>query len=344
MVASPFLFGEYVQVTIWFWVLFNLFILGMLALDLGVFHRNVHEVRTREAAMWSGIWVTLSLLFNLGIWIFAGPEPALQFLTGYLIEKALSVDNIFVMVLIFGYFGVAPKYQHRVLFWGILGALVMRGIFIVVGTVLIKQFHWIIYIFGALLVYTGTRMAFRDEAPFDAENNRLLRWARKVIPLSRQYHGKHFTVVENGRRLATPLLLVLIMVEFTDLVFAIDSIPAIFAVTTEPFIVYTSNVFAILGLRSLYFLLANVVHKFRYLKYGLSFILVFVGVKMLLSDIQKVPIGASLVVIALALTISILASLMVPEETEDEEVPPDIVDGGDAVEELPPPPLRQTGS
>ena len=335
------------QVTIWFWVLFNLFVLGMLALDLGVFHRTAHEVRMREAAIWSAIWVTLSLAFNFGLYLFAGPEAGLAFLSGYLIEKALSVDNIFVMVLIFGYFGVAPKYQHRVLFWGIIGALIMRGIFIVVGTVLIKQFHWVIYIFGGLLVITGTRMAFREEKPFDAEDNKLLSFVRKIIPVSRQYHGKHFLIKENGKLLATPLLLVLIMVEFTDLVFAIDSIPAIFAVTTEPFIVYTSNVFAILGLRSLYFLLAGVVHKFRYLKYGLSFILVFVGVKMLLSDIQKVPIGASLLVIALALTISIVASLILPadEDIEMEELLEISEEGPVEEEDLAvPPPLRNTGS
>ena len=329
------------QVTIWFWILFNVFILGMLALDLGVFHRTAHEVRLREAAIWSGVWITISLCFNLGLYLIWGPEPALQFLTGYLIEKALSVDNIFVMVLIFGYFGVAPKYQHRVLFWGIIGALIMRGIFIVVGAVLIKKFHWVIYLFGGLLVLTGTRMAFREEEAFDAEGNKVLKLARRLIPLSRQYHGKHFLVKENGKLLATPLLLVLIMVEFTDLVFAIDSIPAIFAVTTEPFIVFTSNVFAILGLRSLYFLLAGIVHKFRYLKYGLSFILVFVGVKMLLSDIQKVPIGASLVVIFLALTISIVASLIVPAEEEpiDEELL-EISEEGPVDEELPPSELK----
>ena len=313
----------------------------MLALDLGVFHRTAHEVRLREAAIWSGVWITISLCFNLGLYLIWGPEPALQFLTGYLIEKALSVDNIFVMVLIFGYFGVAPKYQHRVLFWGIIGALIMRGIFIVVGAVLIKKFHWVIYLFGGLLVLTGTRMAFREEEAFDAEGNKVLKLARRLIPLSRQYHGKHFLVKENGKLLATPLLLVLIMVEFTDLVFAIDSIPAIFAVTTEPFIVFTSNVFAILGLRSLYFLLAGIVHKFRYLKYGLSFILVFVGVKMLLSDIQKVPIGASLVVIFLALTISIVASLIVPAEEEpiDEELL-EISEEGPVDEELPPSELK----
>ncbi|MEX2283954.1 MAG: TerC family protein [Gemmatimonadota bacterium] len=308
------------QVTIWFWIIFNVFILAMLALDLGVFHRRAHAISIREAAIWSSVWIGLSLTFNFGLYLFAGPEPALAYLTGYLIEKALSVDNIFVMVLIFGYFKVEPKYQHRVLFWGIVGALVMRGIFIVLGAYLISHFHWVIYLFGALLVFTGTKMAFRDEEPFDAENNRLLKLARKLVPVSAQYHGKNFWIRENGKLFATPLLLVLLMVEFTDLVFAVDSIPAIFAVTTEPFLVYTSNVFAILGLRSLYFLLAGIVDQFRYLKYGLSFILVFVGVKMLLSDIQKVPIVASLVVIATALLISILLSLIVPDpEDEDDE-------------------------
>lgn len=304
------------EVSIWFWVCFNLFILGMLALDLGVFHRSAHEVSFREAAVWTGVWVTLALTFAVGIYFYWGQEPALAFATGYLIEETLSVDNIFVMVLIFQYFGVPRKYQHRVLFWGIVGALIMRGLFIIVGTVLIKQFHWVIYVFGGLLVVTGTRMAFREDEAFDAESNKVLRLARRFLPMTRQYHGKEFWVREEGRVLATPLFLVLIMVEFTDLIFAIDSIPAIFAVTTEPFLVYTSNIFAILGLRSLYFLLAGIVHKFRFLKYGLSFILVFVGVKMLLSDVQKVPITASLVVIASALLISIAASLIIPEQEE----------------------------
>jgi tellurite resistance protein TerC len=325
VVVSPFFVRRRVQVSIWFWILFNLFIVGMLALDLGVFHRRAHEVGIKEAAIWSGVWITLSLLFNLGIYIFAGSEHARAFLTGYLIEKALSVDNIFVMVLIFGYFGVAPKYQHRVLFWGIIGALVMRGIFIVLGSVLLQAFHWVMYFFGALLVITGTRMAFREEKPFDAEDNKLLRLARKLIPVTPQYHGQHFLTRISGRFYATPLLLVLILVEFTDLVFAIDSIPAVFAVTTNAFLVYTSNIFAILGLRSLYFLLAGIVHKFRYLKYGLAFILVFVGVKMLLSEIQEVPIIASLVVIALSLIVSIAVSLIIPE-THDaldiDEAPP----------------------
>jgi tellurite resistance protein TerC len=306
-----------VEVTIWFWVVFNLFILGMLALDLGVFHRSAHEVSFREAGIWTGVWVTLALAFAFGIYLYWGREPALAFATGYLIEETLSIDNIFVMVLIFQYFGVPRKYQHRVLFWGIVGALIMRGLFIIVGTVLIKQFHWVIYLFGGLLVVTGAKLAFREGEAFDAESNRVLRLARRFLPMTRQYHGKEFWVREEGKVLATPLFLVLIMVEFTDLIFAIDSIPAIFAVTTEPFLVYTSNIFAILGLRSLYFLLAGIVHKFRFLKYGLSFILVFVGVKMLLSDVQEIPIAASLVVIALALAVSIAASLMIPEPEEE---------------------------
>ena len=325
VVVSFFSARRRVQVSIWFWILFNLFILGMLALDLGVFHRRAHEVGIKEAAIWSGVWITLSLLFNLGIYLFAGSEAALAFLTGYLIEKALSVDNIFVMVLIFGYFGVAPKYQHRVLFWGIIGALIMRGLFIILGSVLLEAFHWVMYFFGGLLVITGTRMAFREEKPFDADDNRLLKLARRIIPVTPQYQGQHFLVKQAGRLYATPLLLVLILVEFTDLVFAIDSIPAVFAVTTQAFLVYTSNIFAVLGLRSLYFLLAGIVHKFRYLKYGLAFILVFVGVKMLLSDIQEVPIVASLIVIAISLTVSIAVSLIVPETNgalEIDELPP----------------------
>jgi tellurite resistance protein TerC len=325
VVSVFFVHGRRVQVTIWFWILFNLFILGMLALDLGVFHRRAHEISIREAATWSSVWIGLSLLFNFGIYLFAGSEPALAFLTGYLIEKALSVDNIFVMVLIFGYFGVAPKYQHRVLFWGIVGALIMRGIFIVVGSVLLQAFHWVMYFFGGLLVITGTRMAFREEKPFDAEDNRLLKLVRRILPLTPQYQGQSFLVKHGGRLFATPLLLVLILVEFTDLVFAVDSIPAVFAVTTNAFLVYTSNIFAILGLRSLYFLLAGIVHKFRYLKYGLAFILVFVGVKMLLSEIQEVPIVASLVVIALSLIVSIAVSLIIPETDgvlDIDEIPP----------------------
>ena len=281
----------------WFWIGFNLFVLGLLALDLGVFHRNAHTVSVREAGTWSAVWVALSLLFAGGIALLWGSGPALQFLTGYVIEKSLSVDNIFVFVMLFGYFAVPPKYQHRVLFWGVLGALVMRGTFIAAGSWLLEQFHWVVYLFGAILLVTGVRMARQAEA-YDPARSRLLGLARRVLPLTDRYDGQHFWTREGGRRVATPLFLVLLLVEATDLVFAIDSIPAIFAVTQEPFLVYTSNVFAILGLRSMYFLLAGVVHRFIYLKYGLAAVLTFVGTKMVLVDVVKVPIVVSLAVVA----------------------------------------------
>jgi tellurite resistance protein TerC len=298
------------EIGIWWWVAFNVFVLAMLALDLGVFHRRAHVVGLREAAVWSAVWVGLALAFNAGLWLYAGRGPGLEFLTGYLIEKSLSVDNIFVFVMLFTYFAVPAQYQHRVLFWGILGALVMRGAFIAAGAYLLQQFHWVIYLFGAILILTGVKMAMRGDAPMDPGKNPVTRFARRVLPLTPRYHGQRFWVRDAGRWVATPLFLVLLLVEFTDLVFAIDSIPAIFAVTQDPFIVYTSNVFAILGLRSLYFLLAGVVHRFVYLKYGLALVLVFVGIKMLLVDVYKVPTAASLGVIAAVLTVSIAASLL----------------------------------
>lgn len=298
---------------IWFWVIFNIFVLGMLALDLGVFHRKDHAVGMREAAVWTIVWISLALLFNAGIYFYAGPEPALQFLTGYLIEKSLSVDNIFVFVMLFSYFNVPVIYQHRVLFWGILGALLMRGALIGVGAFLIAQFHWVIYVFGAFLIFTGIRMAMQKDENVEVESNAVVRLLRRFMPVTQQYRGHSFFVREAGRLFATPLFVVLLIVETTDLIFALDSIPAIFAVTQDPFLVYTSNVFAILGLRSLYFLLAEVVTKFRFLKVGLSAILVFVGVKMLIVDIYHIPIAVSLGVIASILTISIVASLLIPE-------------------------------
>jgi tellurite resistance protein TerC len=301
---------------IWFWIVFNIFVLGLLALDLGVFHRTDHAVGMKEASIWTVVWISLALLFNLGIYFYAGAEPALQFLTGYLIEKSLSVDNIFVFVMLFSYFNVPVIYQHRVLFWGILGALIMRGILIGVGAFLISQFHWVIYIFGAFLVFTGIRMGVQKEEHVEVESNGLVRLLRRVMPITQSYHGHDFFVRDAGRIFATPLFVVLLVVETTDLIFALDSIPAIFAVTTDPFIVYTSNVFAILGLRSLYFLLAEVVTKFRFLKLGLSAILVFVGVKMLIVDIYHIPILVSLGVIASILTLSIIASLLLPEAAE----------------------------
>lgn len=292
----------------------------MLALDLGVFHRKAHEVAPREAAGWSVFWIALALCFNLGVYYFRGPEAGLEFLTGYLIEKALSVDNIFVFVLIFSYFRVPPKYQHRVLFWGILGALLMRGGMILAGAVLIKQFHWIIYVFGAFLVFTGIRMATHDSNDIEPDSNPVIRLMRRVMRITPGYHGSHFIVKEESagtlRWAATPLLVVLVMIETTDLVFAVDSIPAIFAVTEDPFLVYTSNVFAILGLRALYFLLAGVIHKFHYLKLGLSAVLVFVGVKMLLADLYKVPIMTSLAIIGGLLAVSVIASVLFPKRVE----------------------------
>ena len=296
------------DIPIWFWVAFNGFVLAMLALDLGVFHRKAHEVSVREAGIWSAVWVLLALSFNGILFAAWGSGPALQFLTGYLIEKSLSVDNIFVFVMLFSFFAVPAKYQHRILFWGILGALVMRGTFIAAGTWLLQQFHWVIYVFGGILIVTGIKMARRVEA-YDPASNPVLRLARRFLPLTDRFHGERFWVREGGRWLATPLFLVLLLVEATDLVFAIDSIPAIFAVTEEPFLVYTANVFAILGLRSMYFLLAGIVGRFVYLKYGLAAVLVFVGAKMMLVDVFKIPVALSLAVVAVLIGGSIVASL-----------------------------------
>jgi len=301
------------------WVGFNLFVLGMLALDLGVFHRKAHAVSGKEALTWSLVWISLSLVFNVVIYFFwdrmmpnssyTNSEAGLAFLTGYLIEKALSVDNIFVFILIFSFFAVPAAYQHRVLFWGILGALVMRGILIVVGAALLEQFHWIIYIFGAFLIFTGIRMAWNHDENVQPDKNPVVKFFRKIMPVTENFEDDKFFVRRAGKLFATPLFLILLIVESTDLIFAVDSIPAIFAVTEEPFIVYTSNVFAILGLRALYFLLANVMDKFQYLKFGLSAVLIFVGVKMIIVDFYKIPVVVSLGVVAGILTISILASL-----------------------------------
>jgi tellurite resistance protein TerC len=304
---------------IWLWVGFNVFVLLMLAADLGIFHRKAHDVSVKEAAGWSGVWVALALLFNYGVYYFMGRQAGMEFLTGYLIEKALSVDNIFIFVLIFAYFKVPPKYQHRVLFWGVIGALLMRGAMIGAGAYLIKQFHWIIYVFGGFLVITGIRMATQSEHAIEPESNPVIRLVHRLMPVTSRYHGQSFFVREGGkpggaaRRMATPLFVVLVLVETTDLIFAVDSIPAIFAVTQDAFLVYTSNVFAILGLRSLYFLLAGVIHKFHYLKLGLSLVLVFVGAKMLLADVYKFPIGLSLGIVALVLLLAVIASLVFPK-------------------------------
>lgn len=292
------------------WIGFNLFVLALLALDLGVFHRKAHAVSLKEAAWWSVVWVALSLAFGAGIWWFEGKGPALQYLAGYLIEKSLSVDNIFVIALIFSFFAVPALYQHRVLFWGILGALVMRGALIAAGSLLLSRFHFLVWVFGAFLVFTGVKMAFHDQKELHPEKNPLVRLARKVFPVTEDYEGQAFFVRRAGRLFATPLFLVLLVVESMDVVFAVDSVPAIFAVTSDPFLVYTSNVFAILGLRSLYFLLAGVMGRFVYLKLGLSVILVFVGLKMALAQFIKVPVGISLGVICGVLAVSVGASLV----------------------------------
>src|SRR4051812_2168401 len=287
----------------------------MLAIDLGVFHRSAHEVSVKEAAIWSTVWVALALGFNYGIYHFRGEQAGLGVLAGYLIEKALSVDNIFVFVLIFSYFRVPPAYQHRVLFWGILGALVMRGAMIGLGSYLIHHFEWVLYAFGAFLAWTGYRMASQDEHAIEPEANPVIRLVRRLVPVTVGYHGPSFFVREppgdggRGRVQTTPLFVVLVLVETTDLIFAVDSIPAVFAVTRDPFLVYSSNVFAILGLRALYFLLSGVIGKFRYLKFGLSVVLIFVGAKMLLADVYKVPTALSLGVIAVVIGASILTSL-----------------------------------
>jgi tellurite resistance protein TerC len=305
--------------SIWLWIGFNLFVLALLALDLGVFHQKAHKVSIKEATIWSIVWISLAMIFNLGIYLFwhqvvpaseySNSEAALAFLTGYLLEKSLSVDNIFVFVLIFTFFAVPAAYQHRVLFWGIIGALIMRGTLIVLGAALLKEFHWIIYIFGAFLIFTGIRMAMHREEEIHPEQNPAVKLIKRIMPVTENYEGDQFFVRRMGKLMATPLFLVLMIVESTDLIFAVDSIPAIFAVTEDPFIVYTSNVFAILGLRSLYFLLAGVIDKFHYLKLGLSVVLVFVGTKMVITDIYKIPTILSLAVIASILTISVLASL-----------------------------------
>ncbi|HKO01332.1 MAG TPA: TerC family protein [Thermoanaerobaculia bacterium] len=291
------------------WLIFNAVVLSLLALDLGVFHRKVHVISVREALTWSAVWIALSLAFNAVIYFWLGRGPAVEFLTGYVIEKSLSVDNIFVIVLIFAFFRVPAELQHRVLFWGILGALVMRGGFIAAGSALIQRFEWVIYLFGAFLVITGVRMAFNREESFDPADSFMMRIAKRIIPMSDDYEGKRFFTRVNGRRAATPLFLALLVVESTDLIFAVDSIPAIFAVTQNPFIVYTSNVCAILGLRSLYFALAGMMSKFIYLKIGLAAVLSFVGVKMLLAGVWHMPTLMSLGVIIAILAIAVIASM-----------------------------------
>lgn len=297
--------------TLW-WIIFTVFILSMLALDLGVFNRKTHVIRLREALLWTGFWVTLALIFGAGIYFFYGHHKAMEYLAGYLIEYSLSVDNLFVFLLIFRYFRVPHEFEHKALFWGILLALVTRAVFIFAGVALINTFQWIMYIFGAFLIFTGVKMAFNKQSEVHPEKNVALKLLHFFIPVNKEFTGARFFIVKNGRRFATPMLAVLLALETTDILFAVDSIPAVFAITTDPFIVYTSNVFAILGLRSLFFAISGLMKIFHFLHYGLAAILCFVGVKMLIEDFFHIPIAVSLGVIASILLISVITSLIWP--------------------------------
>jgi tellurite resistance protein TerC len=291
-------------------ILFNIFILILLALDLGVFHRKAHTVTIKEAALWSVVWIVLAFLFNAGIFYFSGQQAGLEFLAGYLIERALSMDNIFVFLIIFSYFGVPSHYQHKVLFWGVLGALIMRSVFIALGATLISRFEWILYIFGVILIVSGWKMMVQKDVEVHPDKNIFIRLARKLFPVAPGYETPRFFLRKAGKLFITPLFLVLLTVETTDVVFAVDSIPAVFGVTRDPFIIYSSNVFAILGLRAMYFLLAGMMNSFTYLSYGLSLVLIFIGAKMLAESFIHIPIAISLLVVAAILTISIAASIV----------------------------------
>ena len=293
------------------WIGFLVFVLVMLALDLGVFHRKAHVVAPREALVWSGVWVALSLVFNAGIWWMFGADRGLEFLSGYLIEKSLSVDNIFVFVVIFAALGIPAHLQHRVLFWGILSALILRAAMIFAGAAMLAKFHWLIYVFGGFLIVTGAKLFLQRDKQDDPQGGWVMRLARRLVPSTNRLDGDRFLTIENGRRVATPLFMALILVELTDVIFAVDSIPAIFAVTSDPFIVFTSNIFAILGLRSLFFLLAGLAQQFRYLKVGLAAVLVFVGAKMAAVDIVHVPPFVSVALIATILGAAVVASVLV---------------------------------
>lgn len=285
-------------------------------IDLVVFHGKEHEESIREALIWTGVWITLAVIFGIGVYYYMGTQTALDYYTGYLIEKSLSVDNIFVFLLVFSYFKVPAEYQHKVLFWGIFGALVMRLIFIFVGVALLEQFDWIIYVFGAFLVFTGIKLAMEKDKEVHPERNPLLKLTRKIIPITKQYHGSNFFIKRMGKLIATPLFVVLIVIETTDLVFALDSIPAILAITRDEFIIYSSNAFAILGLRALYFALSGIMKLFHYLHYGLSLILVFVGIKMLIADFYHIPTPYALGFIGITLTVSVIASIYFPKKDQ----------------------------
>lgn len=301
------------------WVAFIVGVLVLLVLDLVVVHRKPHAVSLRESAIWSAIWVTLGVAFGAGIWFFAGATPAMEFYTGYLLEKGLSVDNLFVFLIVFSAFSVPKELQHRVLFWGIIGAVVMRGLFIGLGVALINRFEWVLYIFGAFLVFTGLRLMVKSDEEEHPEEGRAVRWLRKLIPTTQGYRGSSFFVRENGRLLATPLFLVLITIELTDVIFATDSIPAIFGVTRDPFIIFSSNVLAILGLRALFFLLADFMERFHYLHIGLALVLTFIGVKMLIEHYVHIPMLASLGGVIGVLLVSVVVSLLLPPPSDDED-------------------------
>jgi TerC family integral membrane protein len=305
------------EVNIFFWLGFHVFVFFMLALDLGVFNKKTHKLSVKEAVAWSIVWISLAMLFNLFIYIYSGYNKviALEFLTGYVIEYSLSIDNIFVFILIFTYFAVKDQYQHKILFWGIIGALIMRGIFIFAGVALINRFHWVVIIFGGFLVFSGIRMLFHKETPVDPEKNKILRFFKKILPVTSELHGDKLFVRQNKMLYATPLFLVLIIIESSDLIFAVDSIPAILAISKDTFIIYTSNIFAILGLRSLYFAIAGIMGYFRFLKVGLAFVLTFVGTKMVVSFFHiEIPIVLSLFIIISILLISILASIFIKKK------------------------------
>lgn len=305
------------QTEIIFWILFNILIIIMLVLDLGVFHRKSHTVSTREALIWSAVWISLALIFNISLYLWKGQEKALEFFTGYIIEKTLSIDNIFVFVMIFSYFQILPKYQHKLLFLGIIGALFFRIVFIFAGVALIEKFHFTIYLFGAFLIYSGYKMLNHKKIKIQPEKNPVIKMFKKIIPVTTEINSNKLFIRLNNKLFATPLFLVLIIIETTDIIFAVDSIPAILAITQDKFIVYTSNVFAILGLRSLYFALSGIIHRFWLLSYGLSIVLIFVGLKMLLTDIYKVRVEWSLLFIAFVICISIFFSFKIKPKNEN---------------------------
>lgn len=298
------------------WSLFNVFIVSMLIIDLTLFHNEDDKETIRKALIWTGVWIAMALVFGVGVYYFMGSQTALDYYTGYLIEKSLSVDNIFVFLLVFSYFKVPAEYQHKVLFWGIFGALVMRLAFIFTGVALLERFHWIVYVFGAFLVFTGIKLAMEKDKEVHPERNPILKLVRRIFPTTKTYHGSKFFIRRMGRTIATPLFVVLVVIETTDVVFALDSIPAILAITRDEFIVYSSNAFAILGLRALYFAVSGIMQLFHYLHYGLSLILVFVGVKMLIAEFYHIPTPFALAFIAVTLTVSIVASIKYPQEEE----------------------------